>query len=229
MTKNGLRGYITLAIIFVVFSVIAFAAPFSMTAPFWIAYIFGVIAIAYQIYVFKISFAKGEDVKSKFYGFPIAKIGVVYLVAQLALSLVQMCLAAFIPVWIVIIINIIPVAVAAIGCIAADAMRDEIVRQDVQLKKDVSNMRALQSLSATLMGMCSDESLKSELQKLADEFKFSDPVSSDATKEIEKDLDVQMKELQKALIDRDFESAKGLCDKLICGLSERNRVCALNK
>lgn len=229
MTKNGLRGYITLAIIFVVFSVIAFAAPFSMTALFWIAYIFGVIAIAYQIYVFKISFAKGEDVKSKFYGFPIAKIGVVYLVVQLALSLVQMCLAAFIPVWIVIIINIIPVAVAAIGCIAADGMRDEIVRQDVQLKKNVSNMRALQSLSATLMGMCSDESLKSELQKLADEFKFSDPVSSDATKEIEKDLDVQMKELQKALIDGDFESAKIFCGKLLGGLSERNRVCALNK
>lgn len=229
MTKNGLRGYIALAIVFIVFSVIAFTAPFSITAPFWIAYIFGVIAIAYQIYVFKMSFAKGEGVKSKFYGFPIAKIGVVYLATQLVLSFVEMCLATFVPGWIVIIVNVISVAVAAIGCIAADAMRDEIVRQDVQLKKDVSNMRALQSLSSTLVGMCSDESLKSELQKLADEFKFSDPVLSEATKEIENDLDVQMKELQKALIDGDFESAKTFCSKLLDGLSERNRVCALNK
>lgn len=229
MTKNGLRGYITLAIVFAVYSVIAFVVPFSKSAPFWIAYVFGVIAIAYQIYVFKISFTKGEDVKSKFYGFPIAKIGVVYLIVQLALSLIEMCLAAIIPAWIVIIINIIPIAVAAIGCIAADAMRDEIVRQDVQLKKDVSSMRSLQSLSASLVGQCSDESLRMELQKLADEFKYSDPVSSDTTKEMENDLDVQMKELQRALVDGDFESAKIFCGKLLGGLYERNRACALNK
>lgn len=229
MTKNGLRGYITLAIVLIVYSSIAFVAPFRKTASFWIAYLFGVIAIAYQIYIFQISFSNGEDVKSKFYGFPIAKIGVVYLLIQLVLSFVEMCLAAFIPTWIVIIINIIPIAVAAVGCIVADAMRDEIVRQDVQLKKDVSNMRTLQSMSAALVGQCLNNSLKGELQKLADEFKYSDPVSSDATKELENELGVQMEELQKTLIDGNFEDAKALCGKLVSALSERNRICALNK
>lgn len=229
MTKNGLRGYMTLAIILAVYSIVAFAAPFKMTTVFWIAYIFGVIAIAYQIYVFRISFAQGEDVKSKFYGFPIARIGVVYMAIQLVLSLIEMCLASFIPTWIVIIINIIPIAVASIGCIAADVMRDEIVRQDIQLKQDVSRMRALQSLSASLVGQCSDNMLKGDIQKLADEFKFSDPVSSEATLEMEAELDIQIKELQKTLIDGDSESAKSLCVKLLAALSERNRVCALNK
>lgn len=229
MTKNGLIGYIILAIILLVFSMIAFVVPLSMTVSFWIAYIFGVVAIAYQVYVFKISFSKGDDVKSRFYGFPIAKLGVVYLFVQLILSLIEMCLAAFIPAWVVIIINIIPIAVVLIGCIAADAMRDEIVRQDVQLKKNVSKMRTLQSLSASLVRQYPDETLEIELKRLEEEFKFSDPVSSDSTKEIENDLDIQMKELQKVIIDGDFESAKVFCDKLIVGLSERNRICALNK
>ena len=229
MTKNGLRGYITLAILFAVFSVIAFVAPFSMPASFWIAYIFGVIAIALQIYVFKISFANGESAKSKFYGFPIARIGITYLVVQLVVSIVEMALASLLPLWVAIIINVLLLAAAVIGCIAADVMRDEVVRQDSQIKKDVTNMRSLQSLAASLAGQCPDESLKSDLQKLADEFKYSDPVSSDATKALETELDAQMKELQKALNERDIEGAKAYCNKLLSGLSERNRLCSLNK
>ncbi len=229
MTKNGKRGYFVLAILFVVFSVISFVVPFSKKAPFWIAYVFGVIAIAYQIYVFSISFANGEDAKSKFYGFPIAKIGVTYLVLQLALSVAEMSLAFILPVWIPVVINIILLAFVLIGCIAADTMRDEIVRQDVQIKKDVSNMRALQSLSAALVGHCADETLKADLKKLAEDFRFSDPVSSDQTKDMERELDVMLKDLQKSLIDGDFSGVKAYCAKISNSLSERNRVCALSK
>lgn len=229
MTKNGIRGYITLVIVFVVYSVIAFVVPFDMTTLFWIAYIFGTIAIVYQIYVFKNSFAKGNDTKSKFYGYPIAKIGVLYLIVQLGLSFVEMILANILSIRIAIIINIIVFAVAVLGCIATDTVRDEIVRQEFQLKKDVSNIRVLQSLSSSLIGQCSDYTLKIDLQKLADEFKYSDPVSSDYTKEIENVLSIQMEELQNLIIVGDYENSKALCAKLVNGLAERNRICALNK
>ena len=65
MMKNKKRGYIVLAILFVVYSVIAFAAPFQMTAVFWIAYLFGVFAIAAQLYIFGISFKSGTDYMCK--------------------------------------------------------------------------------------------------------------------------------------------------------------------
>lgn len=229
MAKNKVRGFIILAIILVVFSIIAFVIPFSKTATFWIAYVFGVIAIAYQIYVFNIAFTNGEDAKSKFYGFPIAKIGAIYLIVQLVISLALICLAKIMPVWASIIINIIPIAVASIGCITADVMRDEIVQQDIQIKTDVSNMRSLQSLSAAIVGQCQDEAVKLELQKLSDEFRYSDPVSSEATKELENSLENKMKELQKFISDGDYENVKTLCNKVSIELSERNRVCALNK
>jgi len=229
MSKNGMRGCIVLAIVLAVFSVVAFAAPFSMTAPFWIAYVFGVIAIAFQIYVFHISFSKGADAKSKFYGFPIARIGMIYLGVQLILSIATMCLAEIIPAWLAIIIHIIPIAFAAIGCITAEVMRDEVVRQDTQQKKNVTNMRTLQALASTLASQCSDESVKTELKKLADAFRYSDPVSSDATKELENELDAELKNLQKALAASDADGVKSLCGKLQDTLSERNRVCAVNK
>ena len=67
MGKNEIRGYFVDVILLIVFSVIAFVAPFAKTGVFWMAYLFVVIAIASQIYVFQISFDQGEDVKSKFY------------------------------------------------------------------------------------------------------------------------------------------------------------------
>lgn len=229
MGSNKKRGYIVDAVIFAVFTIIAFAMPFPKTSVFWLGYVFGVIAIAAQIYFFKISFSKGEDVKSKFYGFPIAKIGVIYLIVQLVLSLIEMIATIMIPVWIVIIINIIPVAFAIIGSIAADVMRDEVVRQDVQIKADVNNMRSLQSLATSLPGLCNDTSLKKELQDLSDEFRYSDPVSSDNTKELETELKFMLNEIQRTLMDGDIKGAKGFCTRTKAKLVDRNRMCKLGK
>ena len=229
MSKNGKRGYAVLAILLVVFSVISFAVPFTKNEVFFMAYIFGVIAIAFQIYVFHISFQHGEGAKSKFYGIPIVNIGWYYLSVQLILSALEMGIAYFLPTWIAIVVNIVPISLALIGCIAAEVMRDEIERQDVQLKKDVSNMRVLQSMSASFVGMCSDEERKKQLQNLADEFKYSDPVSSEDTKELESELQQMMKELQTTIIDDDMVTVNVLCLKILAGLNERNRICKLGK
>lgn len=229
MSKNKWRGYIILAVLWAVFSVVAFSVPFVKTPVFWLAYVFAVIAIVYQIYVFRISFGDGGSVQSKLYGFPIARVGVIYLIVQLLVSLAEMVLAAFIPAWAVVILNVLPIAFAVVGCIAADIVRDEIARQDTQLKRDVSNMRALQSMSAALVGQCNDADLKETMQNVADEFQFSDPVSSEQTKDLEQELQNQMNEIQKALVDSDLTAVKVLCGKILGSLAERNRICALNK
>lgn len=229
MSANGKKGCVVAAIILVVFSVIAFAAPFAMTGTFWVGYCFGVIAIAAQLYFFTISFSKGEDAKSRFYGFPIVKIGVIYLVVQLILSIIQLIAAAVLPIWVALILNILVLAIAAIGSIAADIMREEIVRQDTVLKEDVNNMRGLQSLAASLPGLSQDEEIKKLLQELSDEFRYSDPVSSEDTQALESELKFMLEELQQTLISDNSEGAKGICLKTKVKLAERNRVCKLGK
>ena len=229
MSKNGVRGCIVLAIVLAVFSVVAFAAPFSMTATFWIAFVSGVIAIALQFYVFGVALSGGKSPKSRFYGFPIVRIGITYLVVQIVVSIAEMCWASKLPAWAALIINVIIFAIAAIGCIAAETVRDEVVRQDAKVKQTTSNIRALQAMSAGLADQCPDEALKKDLKKLADEFKVSDPVSSEATSALEADLDAQLKELKNALGSGNIETAKSYCDKLLTGLSERNRICKMGK
>ena len=71
--------------------------------------------------------------------------------------------------------------------------------------------------------------VRRSLKKLADDFRYSDPLSSDKTKALEADMQSQIGDLQQAITDGDVESAKQLCEKLAGSLRERNRVCAVNK
>ena len=229
MKKNGVRAYILLAIAIVLFSAVSFLPPFTRNGVFTVAYIFGLVAILSQIYFMGISFSRDEGVRSKFYGFPIAQIGAVYLIVQIIVSIVEMILSSMFPLWAARLINILLMGVAFVGGIASDTMRDEIERQDTVRKRDVSAMRELQSLANAAMGQCSDDSIKKELKTLSEELKYSDPVSSEATAELEKEMLIQLKEIQTAALDGDAESVKVLSGKLLANLTERNRICKLSK
>lgn len=226
--KNKIRVWIVLAIIFVVYSIVAFALPFAHNATFWLSYLFAVVAIAVQVYVLQSAFMKAEGAKSKFYGFPIATVGAVYMAAQLVLSLIMMALAAKILVWIPVALHVLLLGAAAVGFIAADAMRDEVERQDVQLKKDVSVMRGLQSKVNGIVGLCSAD-VRDDITRLAEELRYSDPVSNDALAEIEGELSACVDELQAAVVDGESTAIRELCRKAGATLAERNRLCKLNK
>ena len=231
LTKNTKKGAVALLIVLVIFVLIAFLVPFPRSGVFWTGFIFGLIAILAQIPIWLIAFKGAESARSKFYGMPIARIGTIYLVVQLILSLAAMFLAwvPVIPAWPFIAVFLIIIGVVALGTIAADVTREEIERQDVQIKRDVSKMRELQSLGNSLANNCKDESLSPALKNLAEELRYSDPVSSDATAEIEAELKRLLTELQAALLDEDTAAAKSLCQQAQTTLAERNRICKLNK
>ena len=231
MEKRNVKQLIIGGIALALYLVITLAVPFPRTAAYWVAFVFGLIAILAQAYVMRAAFDHGEPVKSKFYGYPIARIGVIYLVLQIIVSLLIMALGfAFkVPAWAALIVCVLLLGVSAIGFIAADIMRDEVERQDAALKANVKTMRELQSKAASVAGLCVDEETKKTLTALADKFRYSDPVSSDAVAGIEADLVSAVDELQTAVVDGDLAAAKQLCGKIEAKLNERNRICKLNK
>ena len=229
LSKGKFQTILILAIVLAAYLVLAFAIPFARIVVFWLALVFTLAAFGVQLYVLKLSFTKGKDARSKFYGFPIARIGIVYLIVQIVLSFVLMAGARICPVWVAVIIFVLLLAAAAVGIIAADAMRDEVERQDAQLKADVAAMRTLQSRAAALVSRCEDAGLKADAQKLSNAFRYSDPVTNAATKEAEHELSACMDELERAVLDNDAESAKALIKRTNAQLAERNRLCKLNK
>ena len=225
MKKDTIRGIAALGILLILYILIVFLIPFVKTAVFWVSFVFTLIAFGVVAVSLYIAFVKKPDAKSKFYGFPIAKIGVMYGAAQLLVGLLFMALGKWAPVWLAVLVYAIALGAAVIGLISADAVREEIQRQDNKLKKDVSFMRDLQSKVNQMATQCAAP----ELRQFAEDIRYSDPVSSDALTDIEQELAAAVEELQAAVVDGDSESVAQLCRKASATLAERNRLCKLNK
>ena len=225
MKKNTARSLIVAVVLLVVYNLIAFVAPFAHTAAFWLSYGFTLVAFAVVAAALYIAFGKNTDAKSRFYGFPIARIGVIYGVAQLILALIVMALAAILPWWIPTVVFAVGLGAAVIGLVGAEAVVDEIQTLDTKLKKDTALMKTLQSKISQVAAQSEDKAI----QALAEEFRYSDPVSSEAIAEAETELAAVVDQLQSAYIDGDKDALAQLCRKASVLLAERNRLCKLSK
>lgn len=225
MKKNTIRVAIGLGVLLVLYILVAFLVPFAHTADFWMSFVFTLIAFGVVAASVYIAFIRKPDAKSRFYGFPIAKIGAIYGVAQLVLGFVFMALGAWIPVWVTVLVFAILLGAAVIGLISAEAVVSEIHVQDDKLKKNVVFMRELQS---KVNQMASQSDLP-EVKRFAEEVRYSDPVSGDTLTEIERELSATVDELQSAIVDGDAENIPALARKASASLAERNRLCKLNK
>ncbi len=90
-------------------------------------------------------------------------------------------------------------------------------------------MTTLRSIVYPLADQCTDSNAKKTLQKLAEDFRYSDPVSSDALKSVENELQDLVSELQIAVSSGNLSQVTALCSKISTVLTERNRLCKLNK
>ena len=229
MNKNQKRITVVVVIVFIAYSIMVFALPFKVNSIFWLSYVFSIISIGLQLYIMKIAFAGAKSVESKFYGFPIMQIGLTYMGLQLLVSIAVMIWETRIPIWLPVIIYALLLAVSAIGLIASDTMRDELERQDMQTQKEVSCISTLTTVVYSLVMQCQEEETKIKVRELADEFRYSDPVSGEELKSIEEDLENMVAKIQNAIDSRDQDSVVALCEKTRNILIERNRLAKLSK
>lgn len=224
MEKKKLRSIVGAAVILVMYHLVIFVLPFVKGPIFFVSYVFTLIAFGIGgLAVYHAS--KKPDAKSKFYGFPVARIGVMYLAVQLVASLLFMAVDPWILWWIPVMCCAGILVAGLLGLIATEATSEEIIRQDVKLKKDVAVMRSLQSKVRQLAAQC-DEPL---LKQLAEEMRYSDPVSSGDIGDAEADLAAAVDQLQQAVSDNDLVSVEILSRQAMALLAERNRLCKLNK
>ena len=229
MKKDMIRWGIGLGVLLVLYILVAFLIPFVHTATFWVSLVFTLIAFGVVGASFYIAFIINPDAKSRFYGFPIAKIGAIYGLVQLIAGMLFMALAALVPAWVAVLVYAIALGAAVIGLISAEAVAEEIHNQDAKLKKDVTLMRSLQSKLNQMAAQCDNPDAAAEVKRFAEEMRYSDPVRSEALADIEADLAAAVDELQSAAVDGDSASVKQLCRKASGILAERNRLCKLNK
>ena len=225
MKKDTLRAAVITVVVLIAYNFAVFMIPCLKTPTFWVSWGFTLLAFLISGIAIYNSLLKNPDAKSRFYGFPIAKIAFIYLVVQVVVGGICMALGNIIPWWAAAVLDAIIMALTVIGLVSSEAVVSEIKVQDDKLKKNVALMRFLQSKINQIAAQSEDKGIKA----LAEEFRYSDPVSSDALAEIERDLAAVVDELQAAVVDGDGEATDKLCRKAAATLAERNRLCKLNK
>ena len=225
MTKERKTLLIIYAVSVAVFLTIFFAVPFEKKAASWVAFSFGVLSIIVGCCVSLYATNDGKNLQSKVYGFPMFRLGYYYTIAQIIVSFVIIIIASTVgvPAWIPIVVGVILLAVVIAGAAAVDTAKDYIVQQEIG---DVEKTKTVETFRVdidSLVRKCSDDNMKKELEKLAEEFKYSDPVSNKETHELEIRISALVSDLNDAI------SSDSVDGKIISSISdllrERNMIC----
>lgn len=222
MKKNSTKGYVLLGILFALVSIIAFAVPTAKTATFWIAYVFTAAAFAAQIGIWKTALGKEGTLKSKFLGFPIVHIGIVYAIIQV-IAFAVFLFAPTLPTWSAIVVCPIIAGLSAVCMISADAGRNEIERVEAKVQNKVFYVREMQADIELLADNESDAAVKTALTHLAKKIRFSDPMSNEQLADLENKISIKAAELKTA------SSKLEIITELNSLLDERNKKCKILK
>lgn len=205
--------------------------PFRKTATVWISFVFTIIAIVGSMFVFNMAFNAKENIVSRLYGYPVFRISAVHVAVQLVVCIVICIVSVFVdvPYWISFVVSVILFGVAASGVIITDNTRDIVENMDEEIKVDTQNVTLFQISIAGIIDCCEDENLSSELEKLDEKFRFSDPVSNNNTKESEDKISEMLEELKLMVENNRTTEAFVHIKKITNILSERNRICKAAK
>lgn len=225
LNKKSVSAIIIYSIVAFVYAVCFTVIPFPKNYASYVCFWFTLIGIGAGLMSFGYAFQKGGSMISKVYGFPIFRIGSIYMVVQFLVGVVICTVGSFVnvPYWVAVVVSVILLAATSIAIIATDNTRDMI--EENEKERAISTAKVFSINIQVIIDACTDEEVKGELEDLADEFKYSDPASCDVTEEVERDILEQVKLLEDLVRRNDQDAALEQIEHVSNLLNERNRIC----
>ena len=185
----------------VVFILLTLAIPFEKPAASWMMFAFSIVSLIAGCGITLFAFSKSKELKSKFYGYPVFRIGAIYTAVQLILTVIIYTVGGFVevPLWIGLTLSVLLLGMASIGVITTDNARDYVEEVDVKTSYATKTIKKFNVDIADVLDMCSDENVYAPLKKLVEKFKYSDAVSSEATSSIEEQIKNEIDELKSVI------------------------------
>ncbi len=231
MNKKQISTIAVYAILLIVFNVIFFAVPFHKTAISWVSFAFTWIAFCLGYGITDYAFRGTDTLQSKVYGFPVFRVGYLYLGAQIIATFVLCAAGAFMDAkaWIAVVLSIVLLGAAMIGVIATDSTRDIVEKIGQENEKRTRVVRSFRVDAEDLVGLCKDPVAREKMKSLADAFQYSDPVSGDNLAGIEAQISNEVNVLRRLVLGNDMDALIEKIDEVQVLLAERNRKCKEGK
>ena len=217
-------------IIFVVYSVITFIIwGDNKEAGFWIGWWFALIATAITTSMPYLMVKSGKEVKSILDGFSVHFVTLCYFGAALVLGLLCMILNDN-AVTLQVILQIVLLAAYGFFIIASFMGKNIISGIEQEQKEKVYFIKSIATDINIVAGKITDPELKAKAEKLAENVRFSDPMSNDALAGLEASISTKVEELKDAVADgKPAEEIKAIIERLEEKFLERNEKCKLLK
>lgn len=220
--KTLLKGYVLIFLVLILY--ITVTVPFKKTVIFWIAFGFSVPAFLAQIYTLHTIVRQEIAMKDRTLDFPKLRISILYLIIQLAVSLLLMNFAGRIAVWAAAAAEVAVLLLAVVGFFAVEAACAEVNRQNEQMSGKTAQMQLIKEQIDRLILHSDEEGIKKRLLRLAEELKYSTPVSADSTQETEDDMVSVLAQIEEGTLAGDADTVFVLCDRMTGLLKERERI-----
>lgn len=233
MKKNFKLYAVVWAILLIVFNVLVFATPSEyngeskFTSTFYIGYALVMVGFVGQL-VCTFLGLREDNLQKLFYNIPLLKISMISLVVTAVAGSVFMAIPAAQP-WIASVVSVLALAFSAIAVIKAKATGDIVSDIDNKIKAKTSFIKGITLDAEMLMTSASTPEIKSEIKKVYEAFRFSDPMSNDALDDVEGRIQNQFNLLQEVVITEDAERTSQIAKDLLSLIDYRNKKCKITK
>ncbi len=223
-SKNTLSKII-IAILFITYNVMLFvSAGFSdHTAMFWFSYAYMICAFMAVAISFLLIEKNSFVLRDWLFGFPFAKHAIIFFATELIISVIFMIFEDTINPALAFSIQLVLFAfylIIGISCVIAKKTISEV---GDKISDKTAFTKLLRVDAEMIVKKCHDADLTEKLKKFADAVRYSDPMSSEALFELEKEIALTVAQCDSALTANDYILATELCDKATLLLSERNK------
>ena len=217
-----------LGILAVCYNILFFIIPWHREVSetsFWITYGCTWLAFLFVEITTMIAFNK-KNLKSRIFGIPIHFVGYVVVIFQLVLDFVVMSVGSFYEVWwwVPTLVEVLIFGFNIIVVIARQAYRNFINKVDDDKKSKKAYITQLKMKLNLLIKSNTIDVIKSDLEKLAETVRYTDPVSYKEIEDIEDHITIVFEELEKAIADGDIDKSKTLIIKINKLLYERTAI-----
>ena len=217
------------AICLALFNIIVFVVPNENREAdnFWIGYALITASLVGNLICSYIALDTKSNSKV-FYNIPLITISI----AGIAISSVAGAIFMAVPdieTWVGVIVSFIILAVVAITSLTAKSTADIVGDIDDKIKTQTSFIRSITLDAEMLMTSAQNPEIKTEIKKVYEAFRFSDPMSSDALVDVEGRIQNQFNLLQEVTITEDTDRVSQVAKDLLSLIDYRNKKCKITK
>ncbi len=213
--KLSLAAWIVALAVYI-FLVFLLSKPENRVPSFWIGFSFTIVAFALTLYIV----FKGIKADDLLFNYPLYKLCVSYYVVQLIFGSVFIIFVITGIVW-VIAIEVVILAIFVILFFLLNASNEIITKQEKEIKVKRQVINELKDKLDYINHQVEDKDVKDAIEELAEQVRFSDPMSNASVIDLDNTIATKIDELD-SIDKNDNEKMLAFINELSFTIKQRN-------